>query len=141
MRPLADILIGPSLVNDAQQNIFVIVKPGFLKYTQYVIDEFKKRGWEVSRTKIKQLLMSEAKKLYEPHKKEDFFKDLCDYMTSDLTTAILFTKDKPMSKKMFDETNKIKDIIRKKIGESEMRNGIHSSDSLERLQIERGIYF
>ena len=54
---------------------------------------------------------------------------------------MIFTKDKPMSSKMFDETNKIKYIIRKKFGESEMRNAIHSSDSLERLQIERGIYF
>lgn len=130
-----------SNVDDGRANIFVIVKPGFLKYTQDVIKEFEKNGWNVERIKTKRLLMSEAKKLYEPHKKEDFFDDLCKYMSSDLTTAILFSKDIPMSKKVFTETGKIKDSIRKKYGESEMRNVLHSSDSLERLQVERGIYF
>ena len=141
MRTLFETL-SSSLVDDSKANIFVIVKPGFLKFTQYVIDTFEQQGWEVERIKTKQLLPEEAKILYEPHKKEDFFKDLCEYMSSDLTTAILFTKkDSEMSEDMFDETNGIKDKIRGEIGESEMRNGIHSSDSLERLQIERGIYF
>ena len=133
--------LSSSNVDDSMCNIFVIVKPGFLKDNQFIINEFEKRGWEVDRIKTKRLLLSEAKRLYEPHKKEEWFDDLCNYMSSDLSTGILFVKDKPMTKKMFDETNKIKDIIRKKLGESEMRNAIHSSDSLERLQIERGIYF
>jgi nucleoside-diphosphate kinase len=133
--------LSSSLVDDSKANIFVIVKPGFLKFTQYVINTFEEKGWNVNRIKTKQLLPIECKKLYEVHKKKDFFEDLCNYMSSDLTTAILFTKEAPMSPKVFEETGKIKDNIRKEIGESEMRNGIHSSDSLERLQIERGIYF
>ena len=140
MRTLFEVL-SSSNVDDSKCNIFVIVKPGFLKDTQLIINMFEEKGWVVDRIKTKQLLPSEAKQLYDIHKKEDFFKDLCEYMSSDLSTAILFTKDKPMSPKMFDETNKIKDRIRKELGESEMRNAIHSSDSLERLQIERGIYF
>lgn len=133
--------LSSSNVDDSMCNIFVIVKPGFLKDNQFIINEFEKRGWKVDRIKTKRLLLSEAKRLYEPHKKEEWFDDLCNYMSSDLSMGILFVKDKPMTKKMFDETNKIKDIIRKKLGESEMRNAIHSSDSLERLGIERGIYF
>lgn len=133
--------LSSSNVDDSKCNIFVIVKPGFLKDTPIIINEFEKRGWVVDRIKTKQLLLSEAKLLYEPHKKESWFGDLCNYMSSGLSTAILFTKDAPMTSKMFDETNKIKDIIRKKLGESEMRNAVHSSDSLERLGIERGIYF
>ena len=133
--------LSSSNVDDSRCNIFVIVKPGFLKDSQFIINEFEKRGWEVDRIRTKRLLLSEAKLLYEPHKKEDWFNNLCNYMSSDLSMGILFVKDNPMTKKMFDETNKIKDIIRKKLGESEMRNAIHSSDSLERLRIERGIYF
>ena len=133
--------LSSSNVDDSMCNIFVIVKPGFLKDNQFIIKEFEKRGWKVDRIKTKRLLLSEAKRLYEPHKKEEWFDDLCNYMSSDLSMGILFVKDKPMTRKMFDETNKIKDIIRKKLGESEMRNAIHSSDSLERLEIERGIYF
>ncbi len=133
--------LSSSNVDDSKQNIFVIIKPGFLKDNQFIINEFEKRGWEIDRIKTKRLLLSEAKRLYDIHKKEEWFGDLCDYMTSDLCMGVLFKKDKPMSKKMFDETNKIKDFIRKKLGESEMRNAIHSSDSLERLQIEREIFF
>lgn len=133
--------LSSSNVDDNMCNIFVIVKPGFLKDSQFIIKEFEKRGWVADRIKTKRLLLSEAKRLYEPHKNEEWFDGLCNYMSSDLSTGILFVKDKPMTKKMFDETNKIKDIIRKKLGESEMRNAIHSSDSLERLRIERGIYF
>lgn len=140
MRTLLEVL-SSSNVDDSKCNIFVIVKPGFLKDTALIINKFEEKGWIVDRIKTKQLLPSEAKQLYDIHKKESWFKNLCEYMSSDLSTAILFTKDKPMSPKMFDETNKIKDDIRKELGESEMRNAIHSSDSLERLQIERGIYF
>ena len=142
MRTLFETL-SSSNVDDGRQNIFVIIKPGFLNgyVAQAIIKEFTDRGWKVERTRTKRLLLSEAKRLYDIHKKEDWFDDLCKYMSSDLSMGVLFTKDKPMSKKMFDETNKIKDIVRKKFGESEMRNAIHSSDSLERLQIERGIYF
>ena len=140
MKPLIETL-GPSNVDDSRQNIFVIVKPGFLKDTAFIIDEFGKKDWVVSRIKTKQLLPKEAARLYDIHKEEDWYKDLCEYMSSEPTTAILFVKDAPMSKKMFEETGKIKDAIREKLGESEMRNAIHSSDSLERLQIERGIYF
>lgn len=133
--------LSSSYVDDGKQNIFVIVKPGFLKDSQLIIKEFTDRGWKLERTRTKTLLLSEAKRLYDIHKKEDWFDDLCEYMSSDNSMGLLFTKDKPMSKKMFDETNKIKDVVRKKFGESEMRNAIHSSDSLERLQIERGVYF
>ena len=133
--------LSSSNVDDSKQNIFVIIKPGFLKYNQFIINEFEEYGWRVNRIKTKRLLLSEAKRLYDIHKKEKWFDELCDYMTSDLCMGILFTKNKPMSEKMFEETNKIKDIIRKELGESEMRNAIHSSDSLERLQIERGIFF
>ena len=133
--------LGSSNVDDSKCNIFVIVKPGFLKDIPLIINKFGERGWVVDRMKTKQLLLQEAKQLYDIHKKEDWFKDLCEYMSSEPTTAILFVKDEPMSNKMFVETGKIKDAIRKELGESEMRNAIHSSDSLERLQIERGIYF
>ena len=131
-----------SLVSGTEKyNIFVIVKPGFLKLTPVIINIFEEHGWTLEKIRTKTLLKSEAKRLYDIHKKEDFYDDLCNYMSSDQSTGMVFVKDKPMSKKMFDETNKIKDIIRKKYGESEMRNVIHSSDSLERMKIERGIYF
>ena len=133
--------LGSSNVDDSRCNILVIVKPGFFKDIPLIINKFDEKGWVVDRMRTKQLLPEEAARLYDIHKKEEWFGELCDYMSSEPTTAILFVKDTPMSPDMFDETGGIKDALRKELGESEMRNVVHSSDSLERLQIERGIYF
>ena len=123
-----------------QDTIFVIVKPGFLKHTKDIIKLFEEKGWTLGKIRTKQLLLQEAQRLYEPHKKEDFFKPLCEYMISEPTTAILFVRDEPLKNK-FKKVGELKDTIREKYGESEMRNCIHSSDSEERLNIEKRIYF
>ena len=62
------------------QKIFVIIKPGFLQHSQSIIERFKERGWKVEKTRVKKLLLSEAKSLYKVHKEEDFYKPLCEYM-------------------------------------------------------------
>lgn len=134
-----------SLLNsfDDNANIFVIIKPGFFKYAKDIIKIYEDRGWTLEKARTKLLLPEEAKKLYEPHKKEDFFDALCEYICSDKTTALLFTKPVSLSQKTFKEADKIKDIIRKKFNPNDdpMRNVIHSSDSLDRLKVERSIYF
>ena len=133
--------------------IFVIVKPGFEKYTQQIIEEFTSARpgtdkypahtpWVLSKTRSKTLLPEEARSLYEIHKKEDWYEDLWKYMSSGMTTGLLFVKpDEKVSKKMFKEVDAIKDYIREQWGESEMRNVIHSSDSIEHMQHEASIYF
>lgn len=126
---------------DDNCNIFVIVKPGFLDKTKNIINIFENAGWTLDKIRTKKLLLSEAKRLYDVHKKEDFYDDLCNYMSSDLSTGMVFVKNEKFTNKLFKEVNKIKDKVRKEYGESDMRNCLHSSDSLERMKIERGIYF
>lgn len=122
--------------------IFIIIKPGFFQYTQNILDCFAEEGWKILKQRSKKLLLKEARQLYKIHKNEDFYDDLCKYMSSDITTAfILRNEDKEMSDKIFHETSAIKDDIREKYGESDMRNVIHSSDSLEHMIQEQSIYF
>lgn len=123
------------------KHIFVIIKPGFLPLCSKILQIFEENGWNISMLRTKQLLLSEAQKLYAIHKDKDFYKDLCKYMSSGPTMAFIFEKDSPMDDKVFEEVGKIKDIIRKKWGESDMRNVIHSSDSLEHMNQEASIYF
>ena len=134
-----------SLLNsfDDNANIFVIIKPGFFKYAKDIIRIYEEAGWTLEKTRTKRLIPKEAAKLYEVHKKEDFYEALCEYMCSDNTTALLFAKPIPFSSKVFKEADKLKDIIRRKFGPKDdpMKNVIHSSDSLERLKVERAIYF
>ena len=121
--------------------IFTVIKPGSLDLTTDVVKEFAKEGWKVWRTRPKRLLPSEARRLYRVHRNEDFYNDLCKYMASDVSRAIIFKKDEPMSNDIFDQVKAIKDKIREKYGESEMRNVLHSSDSVENMEREASIYF
>jgi nucleoside diphosphate kinase len=121
--------------------IFVVIKPGFLNRAQDIVNIFNEHGWKLSRTRTKQLTLREAKTLYLIHKDEDFYDDLCNYMSSDISTGMIFEKSGQINKEMFEETNKIKDQIREAWGESDMRNVLHSSDSLSAMESESQIYF
>ena len=121
--------------------IFVIVKPGFLNKCQEVIEYFKKYGWCIEKTSTKQLLLQESHKLYEVHKKEPFYEDLCNYMSSEPCRAFIFIKNTSLKTDIFKETNNIKKELRDMYGESDMRNVIHSSDSLDVMNKEMKIFF
>ena len=122
-----------------QKKIFVVIKPGFLDKTVDILNIYKEEGWDVKFSTIKKLLLNEAKELYKVHKKEDFYKDLCEYMSSDVTRAFIFVKE--TNNDEFKEASRIKDEIRKKWGESDMKNVVHSSDSKENMEREASIYF
>jgi nucleoside-diphosphate kinase len=123
------------------KRVFVIIKPGFIDKTKEILNIFKKYGWELDLTTIKQLQLSEAKALYAVHKNEDFYKDLCNYMSSGPSRAMILKKPGVLTQKTFDAIATIKNIIRDKWGESDMKNVLHSSDSYESMQNEYVIYF
>jgi nucleoside-diphosphate kinase len=127
-------------LNDSMSSnrIFVVIKPGFENLLGELCQIFKDKGYKIEKIKTKRLLLSEAKELYKVHKKEDFYKSLCEYMSSGLTTAFILKKQ---SKNIFKEFAKLKDEIREKYGESDMRNVIHSSDSYKNMKNESSIYF
>ena len=127
------------ITESLNDKIFVIIKPGFLNLSDEILEKFTSNGYELYQMKTKKLLLSEAKELYSIHKEEDFYDDLCKYMSSDLSTAIIFKNSN--SKNIFEDTKKIKDSIREQYGESDMRNVIHSSDSLSHMINEQSIYF
>ena len=136
MQSLKDFLLESA---KPEKKIFVVIKPGFLDKAGDILDIYKKEGWALKFSTIKKLLLSEARELYKTHKKEDFYKSLCDYMSSDITRALIFTKE--IEKDEFKEATRIKEVIREKFGESDMRNAVHSSDSKENMEHEASIYF
>ena len=126
-------------INDPKKDeVFVIINPGFLKKSAEIMEMIKEEGFELVKTTTKLLTLEEAKALYKIHKKEEWYKPLCDYMSSDLTLGLLFkSDDKDPLKKMAE----VKDKVREKFGESDMRNVMHSSDSYEHMLDEQCIYF
>lgn len=121
-----------------KDHVFVIIKPGFYNLANDLFATFIEHGYKVIKSKTKRLTMEEAKSLYKVHKKEDFYNDLCKYMTSDITMAFILKKK---SDDIFKEFAKLKDQIREKYGESDMRNVLHSSDSYKNFTHESQIYF
>ena len=121
-----------------KDHVLVVIKPGFENLLSTLCDLFKQNGYKIVKTKTKRLLESEARSLYKVHEKEDFYEDLCKYMSSGLSTAMILYKK---SDNIFKDFEKLKDKIRKEYGESDMRNVIHSSDSYKNFTHESQVYF
>lgn len=114
---------------------FIIIKPGFLEHKNEILKFLKEHKIIPIRELQKTLSLEEAKKLYKVHAEEDFYDDLCNYMSeSDSIGIVLCNYGK-------DDLLKLKDEIREKYGEDEMRNCIHSSDSGLNVARESKIYF
>ena len=114
---------------------FMIIKPEFLHLKNQILDYLKDFGIIPIREMRKTLTLSEAKKLYKPHAKEDFYEDLCKYMASGDSIGFVLCNYKGA------DLLKLKDNIRNKYGVDEMRNAIHSSDSGLNVYRESKIYF
>ena len=121
-----------------KNHVLVVIKPGFENLLGTLCELFKQYGYKIVKTKTKRLLLSEAKSLYKVHAKEDFYEDLCKYMSSGLSTAMILYKK---SDNIFKDFEKLKDMIREEYGESDMRNVIHSSDSYKNFTHESQVYF
>lgn len=121
-----------------KDHVLVVVKPGFEHLLSTITKIFIDNNYEIVKSITKRLQLAEAKQLYKIHKKEDFYKDLCEYMSSGISTAFILKKN---SDHIFKDFAKIKDEIREKYSQSEMRNVLHSSDSYKNFTHEAGVYF
>lgn len=120
-------------------NGFSILKPGFLDKQEDIENLLNDNGWTISDvTKVK-MTKDDARNLYKCHEKEEWYDDLCDYMSSDKCICYqLYNKD---SKDPIEDLKKVKDIARKKWGKDEMKNCMHSSDSKDNVKRESKICF
>lgn len=123
-----------------ENKIFVVIKPGFTSISPTIIKMFMDSGFSFVKNKPKLLTKLEAQRLYRVHQKEDFYSALCKYMSSDVCVGLLF-QHAMEPKKAFKITGELKDKIREKYGESDMRNVLHSSDSIENMEREARIFF
>ena len=123
---------------NAELNAFVILKPEFLKYEQQWLDMLKNNDWQIIQKKKLKLTHEQAEELYKMHKDKDFYNDLCNYMSSDDCICCTCHKD---CKDPINEMKKLKDKARDAWGKSEMKNTMHSSDSLENVKRESKVVF
>lgn len=119
-------------------NGFCILKPEFLEYADDWIKMLQNNGWQIVQKKQIKMPKELASDLYSCHKDKDFYNDLVQYMSSGDCLCCQCHKD---CEDPIDEMNKLKDKCRKAWGKDEMKNAMHSSDSLENVDRERKIIF
>lgn len=137
MRKLSSLIESQSQLNN-KVNGFVILKPGFLSHEDDFIKLLENNKWRIIQKKRGVLTQDQAEALYSMHKDKDFYHDLCKYMCSDecLCCACQKNCDDPIK-----DMKTLKDKVRDKWGEDEMKNAMHSSDSIDNVQREGNIVF
>ena len=123
---------------------FIIIKPGFLQYQDEIFDYINSKGFIMhDHTNPIKLTDKQIKDLYGCHSKEDWYNDLCKYMGSgDIVAAeYMFDYDKHPDTNTIKLMKDIKHHFRDKYGKDDMRNCMHSSDSLDHVQREGKIIF
>lgn len=122
----------------SEVNGFCILKPEFLDYSDDWFNMLQNNGWQIVQKKQMKMSHDLASKLYACHKDKDFYKDLCNYMSSDDCICCICHKncDNPIK-----DMDILKDKVRKAWGKSDMKNAMHSSDSLNNVTRERKLIF
>ena len=120
----------------SQVNGFVILKPGFMSHEDEFMTLLKNSGWNVIQKKKGVLTQEQAEALYKPHKDKEFYNDLVKYMCSDKCLSCLCQKD---CENPIKDMDALKQKVRDKWGQDEMKNAMHSSDSLENVARESSI--
>lgn len=131
--------IPPMMTNinrNNKPNAFVIIKPGFLSKKEQFENILKNDDWNIISTNEITLSLEQAKELYKSKSKEKYYDDLCEYMSSEKCRYYILFKEceDPIS-----DMNDIKDTCRKKWGKDDMKNFMHSSDSLRNVRRESSI--
>ena len=123
---------------DMYNNSFVILKPEFLSYKNEWIEMLQNNKWDILDKKQLTLSKDQAAELYCMHKGKDFYDDLCKYMSSGECLCCKCYKE---CNNPIEEMDKLKDQIRNKWSKDDMKNAMHSSDSLQNVKRESKIIF
>jgi nucleoside-diphosphate kinase len=138
------IFIKEQLSTPKNAKAFIIIKPGFLQYKDEIFKYCNDKGFIMHDcTNPLKLTDNQIKRLYGCHSKEDWYDDLCKYMSSGevIAAEYVFDYDKHPGVNTISLMKEIKHHFRDKYGKDEMRNCMHSSDSLENVQREGKIIF
>lgn len=114
-------------------NGFCILKPEFTEYEDEFCTLLNTNDWKIVKKIKKTLSKDDAAKLYVSKKDESYYNSLCDYMSSGDCICCSCSKkcDDPIK-----DMDNLKDKVRKQWGKDDMKNAMHSSDSLENVERE-----
>jgi len=129
------------IINESKEdyvNSFAILKPEFLEHEEAWLKMLEDDEWDILDKKKLTLTKEQAEQLYMMHKGKDFYDDLVEYMSSGECLCVKCYKE---CEDPIEEMDSLKDKVRDKWGKNDMKNAMHSSDSIENVKRESKIVF
>ena len=120
---------------------FIIIKPGFLKYTDEIIRDLHRHDFIVIEAKEKTLTKDEAEIIYSCHKGKPFFDKLIKYMTSGPSIGMILLSPYSDIESAIETLKQLKEKYRKRYSIDKIHNVIHSSDSYQSALHEAEAFF
>ena len=134
-------------MSDNEQTLSII-KPDAVErnLSEDIKQEFKNKGFIISKEKKIKLEKHEAEKFYQVHQSKPFYNDLCSYLSSGPIVVMILERENAILKNRelmgaTDPTKAEEGTIRKKYGISIDKNSVHGSDSAENAKIEIDFFF
>ena len=124
-----------------QYDGFIIIKPGFLKYTDNIIRDLHRLDFIVIEAMEKTLTREEAETIYSVHKGKPFYEKLIDYMTSSPCIGMILLSPFSDRESTIETLKQLKERYRKRYGIDKTRNVMHSSDSYQNVIYEAEAFF
>ena len=120
---------------------FIIIKPGFLKYTDNIIKDLRRLDFVIIEAREKTLTKDEAEIIYSCHKGKPFFDKLIKYMTSGPSIGMILLSPFSDRESATETLKQLKDKYRKRYSIDKIHNVIHSSDSYQSALHEAEAFF
>ena len=134
-------------MNNLEQTLSII-KPDAVErnLSEKIKEEFKNKGFKISKEKKIKLEKQEAEKFYQVHQTKPFYNNLCSYLSSGPIVVMILEKENAIldNRKLMGATDPTKaedGTIRKKYGISIDKNSVHGSDSPDNAKIEIDFFF
>ena len=120
---------------------FIIIKPGFLKYTDNIIKDLHRLDFVIIEAREKTLTHEEAETIYSVHKGKPFYDKLIKYMTSGPSIGMILLSPFSDRESATETLKQLKEKYRKRYSIDKIHNVIHSSDSYQSVLHEAEAFF
>lgn len=120
---------------------FIIIKPGFLKYTDNIIKDLHRLDFVIIEAREKTLTHEEAETIYSVHKGKPFYDKLIRYMTSGPSIGMILLSPFSDRESATETLKQLKEKYRKRYSIDKIHNVIHSSDSYQSALHEAEAFF
>ena len=130
------------------EQTFIMLKPSTITrgLIGNILTRFENKGLKITAMKLTKMTQQQADKIYAVHREKPFFKELVQYVKSAPIVVLVVEGEEAVKviRNMVGSTNAKEaepGTIRGDLANSNQKNAVHASDSIENAQREMNIFF